>query len=161
IFSYFREGDKFYLRKTNQDRLEIAPFANDKFFVKSGHSTIEFVRDASGKVIGMIWRQVGAEFRTKKIADQPEKDNRVKFVRTENMIPMRDGIKLFTVIITPEYQTEKLPIILERTPYGVNEFSSDSINGDEHYLVADGYIFVFQDIRGRYGSEGDFVMNRP
>ena len=161
IFSFFREGDKFFGQVTNQDRFEIGATAEDKFFNKAFPSSAEFVRDASGRVTGMIWRQGGSEYQTKRIADQPAKDMRVPFKRTEAMIPMRDGVKLFTVILTPENQTEDLPIYMERTPYGVANWSSSRVNGAKAELVKDGYVFVFQDIRGREDSEGIFEMLRP
>src|SRR5688572_13486290 len=162
IFSFFREGDKFYGQVTNQDKFEIYPSSETKFFLKVFPAEAEFVRDASGRVTGMIWRQGSAEFHTKRIADQPAKDTRVPFKRTEAMIPMRDGVKLFTVIFTPENQTELLPILMIRTPYGVKGMSSAGVNGTSRAeLVKDGYIFVFQDIRGRNESEGEFVMVRP
>lgn len=88
-------------------------------------------------------------------------DTRVPYKRTEAMIPMRDGVKLFTVIMTPEQQTENYPIMLVRTPYGVAGWSSNRLNNAEAELVRDGYIFVFQDIRGREDSEGVFEMLRP
>src|SRR6185436_8834435 len=116
---------------------------------------------ASGRATGMIWRQGGSEFRTKKTADQPAKDTRVAFTRTEAMIPMRDGVKLFTVIFTPENQTENLPIYMERTPYGVAGWNSARLNGAKPELVKDGYVFVFQDIRGREDSEGVCEVLRP
>jgi putative CocE/NonD family hydrolase len=81
----------------------------------------------------------------------------------EVMIPMRDGIRLQTVIITPKQARGPLPIILRRTPYGVPENAS-SIPGSLLYdepLWADGYFFVYQNIRGRFKSEGTFVMQRP
>jgi putative CocE/NonD family hydrolase len=161
IFSFFREGDKFYLQVTNQDRIEIFPTAENKFFLKAPVADAEFLRDGTGRVTGMIWRQGGSEFRTKKIADQPAKDTRVAFKRTEAMIPMRDGVKLFTVILTPENQTEDLPIYMERTPYGVAGWNGNRLNGAKPELVRDGYVFVFQDIRGREDSEGVFEMLRP
>ena len=161
IFSFFREGEKFYLQVTNQDRIEIFPSAENKFFLKVIPAGAEFVRDPSGRLTGMIWRQGGQEFQTKKIADQPETDSRVKFTRTEAMIPMRDGVKLFTVILTPEKQTEVLPMLMDRTPYGVAGWNSGRVNGAKPELVKDGYIFVFQDIRGREDSEGQFEMLRP
>lgn len=161
IFSFFREGDKFFGQVSNQDKFEIFPSAENKFFLKALPASAEFVRDASGKATGMIWRQGGAEYRTKKISDQPAKDTRVAFKRTEAMIPMRDGVKLFTVIFTPENQAEDLPILMTRTPYGVKGWSSNGVNGSRAELVKDGYIFVFQDIRGREDSEGEFVMMRP
>ena len=161
IFSFFREGDKFYGQVINQDKFEVYPSSETKFFLKVLPAEAEFVRDASGRITGMIWRQGGAEYHTKKIADQPAKDTRVTFRRTEAMIPMRDGVKLFTVILAPENQTEPLPILMNRTPYGVKGWSSARLNGARTELVRDGYIFVFQDIRGRNESEGEFVMVRP
>ena len=84
------------------------------------------------------------------------------FNRQEVRIPMRDGTHLFTVILTPKRQgSEALPFILSRTPYGTAQWGGTSgiLHGFDA-LIEDGYIFVFQDIRGRYESEGDFVMNR-
>ena len=155
--SFFREGGKFYFRGSNQDRVEIFPSAENKFFSKAFPANAEFVRDGSGRVSGMIWRQGGREFTTKKIADQPELDTRVKYNRTEAMIPMRDGVKLFTVIFTPENQTEPLPIMMQRTPYSVER--STPYRWAE--MSSMGYIFVHQDIRGRHKSEGVFEMLRP
>jgi predicted acyl esterase len=56
------------------------------------------------------------------------------------MIPMRDGVKLFTVILTPETQNENLPIYMERTPYGVAGWNGGRLNGAKPELVKDGYI---------------------
>ena len=162
VFSLFREGDKYFLQVTNQDRIELFPSAANVFFMKETRGgSAEFLRDASGRVTGMVWRQGGSEFTTKRTSDQPAKDTRVAFKRTEVMIPMRDGVKLFTVIFTPETQTEQLPIYMERTPYGVAGWSSAGLNGAKPELVKGGYIFVFQDIRGRTDSEGVFEMLRP
>jgi len=82
------------------------------------------------------------------------------FEKTNAMIPMRDGIRLNTNIFVPRIQIEKLPIILERTPYQAAENSRAFAEGKFKELAAEGYIFVFQDIRGRYKSEGQFVMQR-
>ena len=82
------------------------------------------------------------------------------FDMTNAMIPMRDGVKLNTNIFIPKNAAGPLPIMLERTPYGVPESARSSGQGRFSALVADGYIFVFQDIRGRYKSEGQFVMQR-
>ena len=85
------------------------------------------------------------------------------FNKTEVMIPMRDGVKLHTEIDTPKNSTEPLPILMERTPYGIAAQGGGVSNMIRRYadMVPDGYIFVFQDIRGRYGSEGKFVMLHP
>jgi len=85
------------------------------------------------------------------------------FDKREVMIAMRDGVKLHTEIYTPRDAKQALPIFLERTPYGISAIDkgySPKLYNYEH-MFADGYVFVFQDIRGRYGSEGQFVMNRP
>ena len=83
-----------------------------------------------------------------------------KYNRQEVMIPTRDGNRLHTVIFTPKNQTEALPFLLERTPYGVNEYPSPEKNGYVKDMAEEGYIFVYQDIRGRYLSEGKFEMQR-
>jgi uncharacterized protein len=93
------------------------------------------------------------------------------YTRREVMVPMRDGTKLHTVILIPK-GANNAAILLTRTPYNANEltthsFSSHlgpSLNGYDNALeviLEGGYIRVVQDIRGKYGSEGDYVMNRP
>lgn len=81
------------------------------------------------------------------------------FEFTQVMIAMRDGVKLNTHIFRPKGQTGPLPIILERTPYQAPS-NENWAQGKFKALAAEGYIFVFQDIRGRYKSEGQFVMQR-
>ena len=83
-----------------------------------------------------------------------------KYNRQEVMIPMRDGIKLHTVIFTPKNQSCPLPFLLTRTPYGVSEAPSPEKRDYTKDLATEGYIFVAQDIRGRYLSEGKFEMQR-
>ncbi|MEP6689536.1 MAG: CocE/NonD family hydrolase, partial [Gemmatimonadaceae bacterium] len=82
------------------------------------------------------------------------------FTMREEMVPMRDGAKLHTTIFTPKNQAGALPIIFERTPYGIAG-AAGSFRFYMKELADEGYIFVFQDIRGRYSSEGTFVMQRP
>ncbi len=83
-----------------------------------------------------------------------------RFEVSDVMIPARDGKRLHTKIFTPRNQAGPLPIIFKRTPYGI-EGSAGNFNAYYKALAEDGYIFVFQDIRGKFGSEGDFVMQRP
>src|SRR5689334_21407393 len=84
-----------------------------------------------------------------------------KFDRTEAMIEMRDGVKLFTTVHVPKDAKGPLPIILIRTPYGIDGRAEKNFGVALKELVADGYAFAFQDIRGRFKSEGKFVMTRP
>jgi len=85
------------------------------------------------------------------------------YIRTEAMIPVRDGVKLHAVILRPKGSEtgEPLAFVMERTPYGVDGYSGASVLAAKPELAKSGYIFVFEDIRGRYRSEGQFVMNRP
>src|SRR5262245_11509172 len=79
---------------------------------------------------------------------------------TEVMVPMRDGVLLYTQIYTPAQTAEKLPILFLRTPYGTGPLNPQRIATALPELMADGYIIVSQDIRGRFKSEGQFVMLR-
>jgi uncharacterized protein len=81
------------------------------------------------------------------------------WVTTDTMIAMRDGVRLHTVIVTPP-GGGTLPILMDRTPYGASGFASGVAPNAAAFGLG-GYIFVVQDIRGRYKSEGDFDMNRP
>jgi putative CocE/NonD family hydrolase len=94
----------------------------------------------------------------------PPVDYSTQFDKTEVMIATRDGIELHTEIYAPKNAGGALPIVLERTPYGLDDDKKTGYSGKlKRYaeMIPDGYIFVFQDIRGRYGSEGTFVMQRP
>ena len=93
------------------------------------------------------------------------------YVRREAMIPMRDGVKLHTVILVPR-GARGAPILLTRTPYSADELTTHAqsshlgpiLSGYDNateVIVEGGYIRVVQDVRGKYGSEGDYVMNRP
>jgi uncharacterized protein len=93
------------------------------------------------------------------------------YVRRDVMIPMRDGVKLHTVIIVPK-GAKNAPILLTRTPYNATELTSHAqsahlgpiLQGYDNatdVVVEGGYIRAVQDVRGKYGSEGDYVMNRP
>ena len=93
------------------------------------------------------------------------------YARREAMIPMRDGVKLHTVILVPN-GAKHAPILLTRTPYSADVLTANlhsahlgaSLYGYDNatdVIVEGGYIRVVEDIRGKYGSEGDYVMNRP
>ncbi len=88
--------------------------------------------------------------------------NRI-FKRMEVQIPMRDGVKLYTDIYIPKKSRGPLPFLFTRTPYGSTDDKGRNGLLPHSYkdFVDEGYIFVFQDIRGRYKSEGQFVMFRP
>ncbi len=80
------------------------------------------------------------------------------FTWREVMIPVRDGVHLQTVILAPAEQKEALPILFRRTPYGVPEKAPSEMPGSWKELMADGYIMVIQNLRGRFKSEGNFEL---
>ena len=144
-------------------------------------------RDAGGRVTGLLLTENGNMRGASKISDQPQRNHFMAYDRQEVMIPMRDGVKLHAILLRPAGpatglekgsppptgsqggKATALPFLMERTPYGVDGYTSDSVNArytelaqsDGQHGDNSGYIFVFEDIRGRYGSEGQFVMNRP
>lgn len=89
---------------------------------------------------------------------------RENYTKTEQLVPMRDGVKLFTSIYVPKNTGQTYPILLDRTPYSVAPYGEDKYKtelGPSMLFARDGYIVVYQDVRGRYMSEGDFVGVRP
>jgi putative CocE/NonD family hydrolase len=91
--------------------------------------------------------------------DKAKTDPRFEF--TEAMVPMRDGASLHTTLYIPKEAKDPLPIIFVRTPYGIDGRAEREFKAYLKDLVDDGYIFAYQDIRGRFKSEGTFVMTRP
>jgi putative CocE/NonD family hydrolase len=89
---------------------------------------------------------------------------RANYTKYEYQIPMRDGVKLFTAVYVPKDDSRTYPMMLIRTPYSVAPYGvdkyPDSLRPSAHF-VQSGYIFVNQDVRGRWMSEGEFVNVRP
>ncbi|MDB4926085.1 CocE/NonD family hydrolase [Mucilaginibacter sp.] len=85
------------------------------------------------------------------------------YVKTEQMIPMRDGAKLFCTIYSPKDKSQKFPILMTRTPYSAGPYGATykTSLGQDTALTHEGFIFVYEDVRGRYMSEGDFINVRP
>jgi uncharacterized protein len=89
---------------------------------------------------------------------------KANYTKREILIPVRDGIKLFTVIYEPKDKSQKYPILLNRTPYTVSPYGAESYKtliGPNELFAKEGYIFVYQDVRGRWMSEGSFEDVRP
>ena len=96
-----------------------------------------------------------ASAQTSQPSDPPE-----GFDKVEQMVPMRDGVKLHTIIYSPKSHTAPLPILFNRTPYGIDNIYL-GLPGSLKEQIDEGYILAFQDIRGRFKSEGQFIMQRP
>jgi uncharacterized protein len=94
----------------------------------------------------------------------PVEDVRARYTKNEYMVPMRDGVRIFTSIYAPKDQAQKYPFLLTRTPYSVAPYGVDQYRtslGPSEQFQKDGFIFVYQDARGRYMSEGEFQQVRP
>ena len=97
-------------------------------------------------------------------APPPVNAVRAQYTKYQYRVPMRDGVRLFTSIYVPKDQAQKYPFLLTRTPYSVGPYGIDkypaSLGPSDHFQK-EGFIFVFQDARGRYMSEGQFQQVRP
>jgi uncharacterized protein len=99
--------------------------------------------------------------------DSPSVDQayiKANYTKYEYQIPMRDGVKLFTAVYVPKDSSETYPILLQRTPYSVRPYGEANFRaggGQMGYYAKEKFIFAYQDVRGRNGSEGEFVHIRP
>src|SRR5215813_15099133 len=95
---------------------------------------------------------------------QSADDVKAAYAKYEYQIPMRDGVKLFTSVYVPRDTSQKYPIMLSRTPYSVSPYGADAYKtaiGPSPLFQKEGYIFVYQDVRGRWMSEGEYLDVRP
>jgi putative CocE/NonD family hydrolase len=89
---------------------------------------------------------------------------RSTYTKYEYMVPMRDGVRLFTSVYAPKDAAQKYPFLITRTPYSVDPYGVDRYRdtlGPSDHFQKEGFIFVYQDARGRYMSEGQFLQVRP
>jgi hypothetical protein len=96
-----------------------------------------------------------------------QNENVSTYSKKTYMIQMRDGVKLFTVVLTPTDNKKPLPVLIQRTPYGASFSRTDdtpikaSWFGPFNFMAEEGYIFVFQDVRGKFRSEGTIIIHQP
>jgi len=86
------------------------------------------------------------------------------YTKFEYRIPMRDGVRLFAAVYVPKDEAQAYPILMQRTPYNVGPYGADNYKtqvGPSFAAEKEGFIFVYEDVRGRYMSEGSFVDVRP
>jgi uncharacterized protein len=156
----------FYVRDgklvVESDRLvptELTPRSATEFGATEAKETYHFTLDASGRGGSVLTSNESPA--TYERTGEPVHHVFHDYRRTEVMIPVRDGIKLHAVILKPADIAGPLPILMQRTPYGVDGTTRRSFSDQRPELARDGYIYVAEDIRGRYKSEGQFVMSRP
>src|SRR5262245_2307143 len=95
---------------------------------------------------------------------QAATDIRAAYTKSEHMVPMRDGAKLFTIVYAPRDTSTTFPFMLHRTPYGSPPYGPEAYRGSlgpSAAFAAEKFIFVYQDVRGKFRSEGEFVVMRP
>ncbi|MGQ0766978.1 MAG: CocE/NonD family hydrolase [Gemmatimonadota bacterium] len=93
-----------------------------------------------------------------------EFDLKASYTKQEHMVAMRDGVRLYTIVYAPRDTTRTWPIILLRTPYSIRPYEPDvyrRVLGPSSEFDREGYVFVFQDVRGKFRSEGEFEVMRP
>ena len=130
-----------------------------KFAMVGTKDTLQFTLDSAGRgstvvssaTPGILYLRTG----------DPVRHIFHDYQRTEVMIPMRDGAKLHAVILKPTDIGMPLPFLMQRTPYGVDGTTGASFFAQRPELASAGYIYVAEDIRGRFKSQGKFVMMRP
>lgn len=88
-------------------------------------------------------------------------DHKYEYSKQEVQIKMRDGVKLYTIVYSPIDSSEKHPILITRTPYSCGPYGKEQIRKLPTHLAEEKYIFVYQDVRGKYMSEGNYVNVRP
>jgi uncharacterized protein len=120
-------------------------------------------KNASISLLAMLTLWLAAPASVRNAAQQPVINIRERYVKSEHKIPMRDGKRLHTVVYAPRDTAQKHPFLMQRTPYGAGPYGEayrPSI-GPSPLLAAEGYIFVYQDVRGTFLSEGEFDDVRP
>ncbi len=110
-----------------------------------------------GALIALLAPQVAS-------AQRNQSNIKDQYTKREQLISMRDGVKLFTIIYIPKDTSKTYPILLERTPYSAGPYGADNFKrsvGPSQLFSREGYIVAYQDVRGKYMSEGEFVEMRP
>jgi putative CocE/NonD family hydrolase len=157
--SFYVQDGKLFMESERRVPTELKTVSASEFGIPDAKFTLRFTLDASGRGASFVYSDEPdmAFHRT----GDPVHHLFHDYKRAEVMIPMRDGVKLHAVILTPADIPGPLPILMQRTPYGVDGTSRASFSGGRPELAREGYIYVGEDIRGRYKSEGEFVMSRP
>ena len=158
-YSFYVHDGRLAVESDRMVPTDLKPISATVFGFANSDVTVTFVLDASGRATSFTSSDAPSAVFTRTGA--PVHHVFHDYVRTEQMIPMRDGVKLHAVILKPSDITAPLPFLMERTPYGVDDSSRATIFERRPELARAGYIFVSEDIRGRYKSEGKFVMMRP
>ena len=157
--SFYVRGGKLTFESDRWVPTELKRVSATAFGFGNDDDKIAFSLDASGQAASFSLSLVpGAIFLR---SGPPVHHLFHDYVGAEAMIPMRDGVRLHAVILKPSDIAAPLPILLQRTPYGVASENREFLFAQRPELARDGYIFVAEDIRGRSKSHGRFIMMHP
>lgn len=126
------------------------------------HSAI--ICSVAALIVAVSYTAIGRLHGQEQSANSNEAEVRAHYTKYETLIQMRDGVKLFTSVYAPKDSSQTYPLLITRTPYSVGPYGSDHYPrslGPAPVFQQDGFIFVYQDVRGRYMSEGTFVEMTP
>jgi putative CocE/NonD family hydrolase len=157
--SFYVQDGKLIYEHERRVPTELKALSATEFGIPNVKFTLRFTVDASGRGASVSYSDEPETVFLR--TGEPVHHLFHDYQRTEAMIPMRDGVKLHAVILKPADISAPLPFLIQRTPYGVDGTNRASFSGGRPELARAGYIYVAEDIRGRYKSEGEFVMSRP
>jgi hypothetical protein len=158
-YDVYVQGGQLTLESNRFVPTALNPLSSSVFEIAGTHISLQFALDDAGRGSGMVFLSDPTVFYQR----SGDAVRRVfhDYQRSEVMIRMRDGVKLHAVILKPSDITTPLPFLMQRTPYGVNDTNRASFFAQRPELARAGYIYVCEDIRGRFESQGKFVMMRP
>lgn len=158
-YSFYVQHGKLTIESERSVPAVLKPAGATVFAISGSDATVAFTLDSEGRGATVSFSDASGTSYSR--AGPPVHHVFHDYVRTEVMIPMRDRVKLHAVILKPSDIATPLPILMERTPYGVDDTSRASFFAQRPELAREGYIYIGEDIRGRNKSQGKFVMMRP
>jgi hypothetical protein len=157
--SFYVEDTQLVAESERGVPVALKPLSDHEFAIPNSKDNLRFTVDASGLASTVTYSSSPNVFLNR--TGEPVHHLFHDYQRSEVMIPMRDGVKLHAVILTPADIRTPLPFLIDRTPYGADETNRASFFAQRPELARAGYIYVAEDIRGRYKSRGKFIMMHP
>jgi putative CocE/NonD family hydrolase len=157
--SFYQASGKLTVESERRVPTELKPISATEFGIPDSKATYKFTLDAAGHGATVV--NSSEPDAVYKRTGEPVHHIFHDYLRAEAMIPMRDGVKLHIVYLKPGDISAPLPFLIQRTPYGCDKANRASFFDGRPELARDGYIYVCGDIRGRFKSEGEFIMSRP
>ncbi|MGB9406661.1 MAG: CocE/NonD family hydrolase [Terracidiphilus sp.] len=157
--SFYIQAGKLVFESERNVPTELKSLSALEFSVPEAKFTLRFTLDDAGQAKSVVFSDTPND--PYRRTGEPVHHLFHNYQHAEAMIPMRDGVKLHVVYLKPADIAAPLPFLIQRTPYGCDGTNRVSFFGGRPELARDGYIYVCGDIRGRYKSEGEFVMSRP